>query len=582
MTKVYPLLDPKTIWSFGEGKGVFAASIHTDHNIAAPRIYVKQNDNQVVLYDGCLVDQTGRFNAHDARALWEHWHDLPSSLEGQFVTIQVSKNPPSIEIINDALGVYPVYYLRLGNTYFLSNSVLLLRRISHVSEFDPLGVSLFLCWGWASGDRTLLNDIRVIPGGQHWKWEEGVTEPKRITYFDRAKLSRSRYGKERLSKADLQQLADKLIHPCQSLAQSFAPLDCPITGGRDSRILISLLIRGKIEAQYFTRGASDNIDVQIATEMARYFNLPHRITSQGAEHLVIDDWEEASKQWVQQNDGMVSLAHFAQQPLQVKRLGVELNGAGGEIARGIYNSVTRHGARFFLRGHNLDFVKQYLARQVIKSRDELLNQETIRIVQEYLENFVDEVIDEGFSPFDVPDVFYGYERVRRWAGVSHLFLGRQYRDVFAPLCTRPFMEQAFSISAPYRYTNLLHYQLIYFLEPKLHSFLMEENWPPQQPIINFVHDFLHHQFKKIEKTIGISSKHPATTQEEKWRWLESKIEYIRELCLDQSKSSPLWDLVNRPKFEQITSSDTNPLVRYPTQLTLWDVTTLFQYAQLVA
>ena len=49
MKAVYQLLDPNTIWSFGQGSCVFAASMHTANDAAAPRIYVKRSENQVVL-----------------------------------------------------------------------------------------------------------------------------------------------------------------------------------------------------------------------------------------------------------------------------------------------------------------------------------------------------------------------------------------------------------------------------------------------------------------------------------------------------------------------------------------------------
>ena len=154
-----------------------------------------------------------------------------------------------------------VYYTRQNNTWLISNSSLLLSRISNISEFDPLGVSLFLCKGSGGSDRTLRQGIRVIPGGQHWKWERGFTEPKRTTYFDRPQLSRR--SKRKLTKADIEQLAGEMIQICHNLAQSFGSLECPITAGRDSRLMVALLIRGEIEAQYFTHGLKKSPDIQI-------------------------------------------------------------------------------------------------------------------------------------------------------------------------------------------------------------------------------------------------------------------------------------------------------------------------------
>ena len=577
MREIYQLLDPNTICSFGQGKPVFAASMHTANHIAAPRTYVKQSEHEVVLYEGCLVDRTGNFNAHDAEALSVNWDYLPNSLEGQFVTMRVCQNPPSIEIVNDALGICPVYYQRFDDTWLISNSAKLLGRISNTTEFDPLGVSLFLCWGWAGSDRTLRRGLRVIPGGQHWKWEEGRTEPQRVTYFDRAKLSHKR--KRKLSQTDVEKLAYELRQSCKNLAQSFSPLQSPLTAGRDSRLIAALLLKENIDAEYFTQGRQENLDVRIGTQLARHFNLPHKILWRETEkNTIIECWENAGKELVQQNDGMVSLAHvnLRKQPLELERLGVELSGAGGEIARGFYTS-----ARFFLGGHNADSVQQYLARRLMGNRKELLHQESIVMMKKYLQSFVQQVIEEGFSPIDVPDVFYTYERVRRWAGIN--ISANQNKDVFAPFCIRPFIETAFSISVQRRYSESLHYQLLYYLVPELHSFPFAKKWPHQQPQINITLElkklFSRFLSQKLGTRVGMPMKRVVTNETVKWPWFEANRSLIRELCFDQSNSL-LWDFVDRSKFERITSIDIKPSERQRFQRILWDLTTLFQYAHL--
>ena len=585
MKAVYQLLDPNTIWSFGQGSPVFAASMHTANEAAAPRIYVKRSENQVVLYEGSLVDRTGSFNPHDAEDLSLHWNDLPSALEGHFVTVRVRNNPPSIEIVNDALGMCQVYYVCQNNTWFISNSSLLLGRISNISELDSLGVSLFLCKGSGGSDRTLRRGIKVIPGGQHWKWEQGFTEPKRVTYFDRAQLSRK--SKSKLTKADVEQIAGELIQICKNLAQNFGALECPITAGRDSRLMVALLIRGEIQAQYFTNGLRESPDVQIGTQIARQFNLPYRSeTEEVIDDAFISNWEEASKRLIQQNDGMLSFRsvnYAAKQPSSVERLGITLYGAAGEIARGYYNST-----QFFLNSHSLDYVQKYLSKILIANHQELLHQDTIVTLQKYGEEFVQQVIDEGFSPIDVPDVFHSYEQVRRWVGIHISAKQSAHKDAFSPFCTRPFIKAAYSIPALRRYSEHIHYQLLNFLVPDLHRFPFTKNWPPQQPIINLVYSFWDRTLKKrvampINKIVTGKSKSitlDINHQVKKFHRLEFKRAQLRELCLDQSNSS-LWNFIDRTQFERITSSDTNPSERQQHLILLWHIFTLFQYADIM-
>lgn len=585
MKSVYELLDTRTIWSFGKGTPVFAASMHTAPETAAPRIYVKRSENQVVLYEGSLVNPTGSFKAHDAEELSWHWNDLTNVLEGHFVTARVSNNPPTIEIINDVLGLCQVYYTYWNNTWLISNSSLLLGRISNLNELDPLGVSFFLCKGSGGSDRTLRHGIKVIPGGQHWKWEEGFTEPKKITYFDRAQLSSQ--CKNKLTKTDVEQLAGELIQTCQNLAHNFGVLECPITAGRDSRLMVGLLIRGAIEAQYFTNGFLESPDVQIGGQIADQFNLPYRNQSEEAiGDAFIKNWEEASKRLIQQNDGMLSLRsinYAAKQPSSLEHLGITLYGLGGEIARGSYNS-----AKFFFSRHSLDYLKRYLSQKLIGNNKALLHQEAILTLQKYIEDFVQQVIDEGVAPIDVPDIYYAYEIVRRCYGIHISAKQSVHKDVFSPLCTRSFIKAAYSIPALRRYSEHIHYQLLNFLVPDLHRFPFTDNWFPQQPIINLVYSFWNRTLKKRvlmpinkittgkSKSVTLDMNH----QVKKFHRLEFKRTQLRELCLDQSNSS-LWNFINRTEFERITASETNPSERKQHLSFLWHILTLFQYADIM-
>lgn len=582
MTQIYPTLDPSTIWSFGQGSRVFAASIHNAKGAIFPRVYDKKSKNQVVLYDGCLVDRTGNFDAHNAESLSSHWDDLSKVLEGQFVTARLNIDPPCMEIMNDFLGVYQTYYVRHGSSWLISNNVRLLSQISNIRDFDPLGVSLYIGLGWAGSDRTLRHGIRVMPGGQRWTWKRDDREPSRETHFKRVQLAQNRQRK--LSKPYVERLAGELIQLCKSLAQSFGPLEAPLTAGRDSRVMLSLLIRGGITARYFTKqNHPETADVKIGTQIAKRFSLPHHVDA-ASSHTVIQEWENASRRVVERNDGMVSLAHIDNSiklPSKIVILPVHLYGAGGEIAKAVYESPF-----FFLHTHSVKYVEQYLTTYWGQRRGVLARPEAITLTRSYLRGFVKEAVDEGFSPLDVPALFYAYERTRRWAGANFRQV-MPHKDVFSPFCTRAFVGAAFSIPAIRRYAHHVHYQLLSSLAPELHSFPFEKTWPPQEPIINFCR-FLYHI---CYHTVGHKIKQQRLTEARKSRaklrnspriyhralWLEAKNTYLRELCLDQADSS-LWDFVDRSKFERITSIRTDPSERRQHLQELFDVATLFQYA----
>jgi asparagine synthase (glutamine-hydrolysing) len=570
---VYPQLDITTLKSIGGAGQPFAAVLHSAEKFILPRKYVKQTKNTMTFYDGCVVGHENSLDAHDAAVLSRNWKTLPEMLEGQFVVAAVSTNPPRVELLIDPLGVYQTYYTRHGDTYLVSNSVHLLEQITGIREIDPLGVSLYLMFGWAGNNRTLRSGIKVIPGGQYWRWLGNDVEPKRDIYFRRTALLRR--GHRKLYKSDVINLAERLTQYCNNLARNFGPLECPITAGRDSRLMLALLLRGGTAAQYFSSGRTDSADVQIGSEIAKRFGLTHDVKGSDSE-ILLRDWEDLSARLVRRTDGMGSLAHIStvrQEEIKEEHLTVHLYGCGGEIARGYYTSPY-----FLLRAptSNVDYVQSYLFRKLTGTRTRLLCADTATLADTYLRQFAEEALDEGFSFADLPDVFYAYERTRRWAGIQY----RQVllvKDVFSPFCTRPFLEASFSIPALRRYSNHVHYELLRFLAKDLHQMRFEKKWPPQSPVALFASAFISRVKNKIEKSLW--PRRPprvSARRTERSSLMESKREDLRSLCLDQPNSS-LWNYVDRRKFSEMMSKD-DPIDRMRHQQVLFDIATIFLYA----
>ena len=278
MTNVYPRLDPDTLWyRISRCKRNFVASMHTAKRVSAPRRYVMQDEDQVVLFSGLPVNSTGTFVAHHAEDLSAYWDQLTENLEGQFSIARVNDQFSCLELQTDILGYEQVYYFQQGSFWLISNSVLLIEQLCGFRDFDPLGVSLFLGTGWVGADRTLRSDIRVIPHGQKWIWNKDDIEPRRLSYYPPSKLAR--LPRCALNRSNMQHLADRMIQLCRNLCQSFDNIKCSLTGGRDSRLIAAMLIGAGLKASYYTYGYHSDLDVKIASQIAKAFDLPYEVTS---------------------------------------------------------------------------------------------------------------------------------------------------------------------------------------------------------------------------------------------------------------------------------------------------------------
>lgn len=590
MPEIYPQLDPNTIWHRRNLAGsLFSASIHTADHASAPRRYVMQNESEVVFYSGLPVNPTGAYSAHHAEALSSHWDQLTGNLEGMYCIIRAVDTPSRLELLTDITGMEQVYYFHQGGLWLISNSVRLIERVCKLNALDPLGVSLFLSTSWVWDDRTLLSDIRVIPGGQCWMWKEGGDEPERDCYFKPSELARLRHKK--FTTAHYKLLADNLTQSLRTFNQSFDNMICALTGGRDTRFVTALLIHAGLPVQYYTFGEQSGADAKIAKQIAETFDLNYKLIYIASSD-VISNWDQVCRQIVLQGDGMVIIdlipSMLSCQILHNDRLHIDLGGTGGELGKGFYSSPHLD---FFLGRFGIEQMKDYLSSIVARNYGGIIRQEAVEIARNHVKRFVEEYTSLGFAPVDIPDVFFLYSRLRRKRG-SNKRVYMQYQDFFSPFITRALIEAVFSMPAAQRYTEPLHYNLIRLLSPKLHGIPLDKgHWLPQSPIthlINFYRNRMSNGVRqRISSILNIDSKsekvsktlHSATDMFDQTKWFEAKREQVREICLDNN-DSVIWHFVNRSLFEKITSPAADPadLSKHGLYIDLfYRIVTLFYY-----
>ncbi|MCM3902710.1 MAG: hypothetical protein ND866_13475 [Pyrinomonadaceae bacterium] len=586
--KLYPQLDLDTLWHYEVSDAIFVASVHSAVSASTPRSYVATDKDGVTFYDGLMVDSSGCFNAHVARELSINRDRLAESLEGRFVVVHVGDSPPRIDLLIDPIGIEQVYYLQDGMTWFLSNSAGLLERLGNKKDLDPLGASLFVTLDWVGGDRTLRRDIRVMEGGRSVTWRQDAQGPSYKTYFARSSLAR--IPRREITHDASRRLADDLIQLCSSLGQNFGKLNCPLTSGRDSRVMAALLMQGDIRAKYWTTGDPNCADVVIGAQIGQAFGLDHQVSNtpndqpgvgSNPTEEVIACWDDLSWRFIRQNDGLASLSLIANilgMPSKVDRLDVTLCGLGGEIARAYYADLF-NGVRS---------AKQMLAlfpTIMVSDYGGLLSGEALSLTRSHLRVFFNECLDEGFAPEELPDVFYTYERVRRWAS-NYPRETAPIEDQFMPFCTRPFIEAAFSIPPLSRYAESLHYGLIQQTVPTLNDLPFGKPWrsqPAPPPSLRRIakQRIVEKVPYPIRRMLAITRAKVRSTQNnvgptalfDLTAWLEAERGQLLTVCLSQPSSS-LWKLVNRPVFERLMSANTGPEERYPLVMVLFAIATI--------
>jgi asparagine synthase (glutamine-hydrolysing) len=567
MHSIFPLLDLGSVSTWA-GEKAFAAWMHTAAETALPRRYIHRLDDELVLFDGTAVDSRGHISAHDAAQLGAQWDSLPERLEGQFVVARIKRRPETLELLNDPFGVLPVYVYEGGSYCLISNSARLLARIAGIASLDEEAVAMQLQMDSPPGDRSLIRGISVIPAGQCWRWAESV-KPTRNTYAPAAELAS--LPKRSFGPSQANALADALGDVLSFLVRDLGDPQCPITAGRDSRMMVGLLMARGLSADHFTEGEADDIDMQVGSSIADRFRLPHR-KSPGAAEALARAWDEVCLRVVQQHDGHVTLMHARnalERPERLDRIPIHLYGAGGEHARGNYFSLP-----FILKRPNLaDAITE--TSKHFGRRKPLLRPVAQQMALDEIGNGCRSLHEQGFAPVDIPDAFDLTQENRRWAGAQSR-QGAEHIGAFSPFLTRPYVHAAFATPPIERLQERIPYQLIAHLSTELRAMPLDKPWPAQT-LNGLIFQYLASQYKRLERRLKQPADAVGRTRD-RLLILDQLIQRSRERYLDRSNSS-IWRLVDRAGFESVTSDRASPSERMRNMASIYWIATMFEFEE---
>ena len=269
--------------------------------------------------------------------------------------------------------------------------------------------------------------------------------------------------------------------------------------------------------------------------------------------------QRLSRKTIEQNDGLISL-HQAVDALHLPdkalRHTVTIGGVGGEIARNYY---TDPKFLFGRRGKGRDAAVDFLHFRLLSNKVGLIQADVVDTARASVADTVDALLDDGFGWIDIPDAFYGFDRVRRWAGTQTRKL-EMVTDCFMPLCTRPWYRTAFSVNAAARWSEQIPHDLIAHLVPGLEKVPLErEGWRPRHAAIGATVVTARKQWKRHAPDV-ISGRRRVEAHA-RAGWLEANdgtiLADLRDRALDQASAST-WEYVDRHEYERLTSPSTSP------------------------
>ena len=557
----YPSLEGRSprIRRLGAGQ-LLAGCVSPSGATAEPRSYVHDDADGITLFTGLPVDPSGAVMAHRASELAEYWEGLPARLEGKFALIKATAEPAGLQIHTDLLGYEHVFYRQYRGGWVFSNSVALVERLTGPCGLDSSAIALHVSMGWVSGNHTLLQDISVLPPAASVRWQSDSSQVQIESRPVIAGLCPPR--RHRLSIHDAKPIADEMILPLTVLSQNFGPLDCPLTGGRDSRVNFSLLTHGGMEARYYTFGSQQGDDARIAAELAAQTGQHHEFLETSSEDLIAQ-WDQLSREVSRRADGMYPLqalvAYLTAKNNYAGHLPVRISGDGGAISKG-----SLQPGRFSVNWKTEGGSRALIQSRMANAYRGLVTPSGKQLVREFVDQRVNQFLADGIPAQDVPDAFMAYERVARRGG-KVMRATAAWRDSFSPFCTRAFLKASFSMPPRQKLTEPLHRLLIQHLAPEIFDMPFDDKapqWKPDQAWRILLRGSLDYYGTRAARLLRRRRKRkPAVFSRDsmfdRGAWLEQRRDLALKRCLDV-RDSAIWEVINRPMFESLMDPKAAP------------------------
>jgi asparagine synthase (glutamine-hydrolysing) len=234
----------------------------------------------------------------------EYGKDFALKLNGAYVAAIWDSRERELLVVNDRLGLRPVYYAQLEDVLLFASGVRSLLTHPGLSrQVDVVGLAQLLTFQHLLGNRTLLTDVHLLPpacmllhrgGGpslrRYWTLQYATTyAPKREDDYVQEFL----YCIERAVR--------------RQMPNDGIPSAVLLTGGLDSRMVLSELmyIAPHQQIQTFTFGRPGCDDARFAREIARTLGVSHQFFELKPGFLL-----QCGEEGVRLTDGMKSCAQM--------------------------------------------------------------------------------------------------------------------------------------------------------------------------------------------------------------------------------------------------------------------------------
>jgi len=394
-----------------------------------------------------------------------------SRMQGAFCIVVLDERQKQLVLVNDCLGSYFLFWFNGPQRFiFASQLKAVLCDPEAKPTLNPRAVADYITFGCPFGEKTLAAQVQLLPPASTltYCWEDGNCTIERYWRVDAA-FSTWEDGKP----AYLEDVRHAFNQAVQRSLIGEYPFGMSLSGGLDSRAILSAIDCTRTPISTYTLGAKGCADEVIAAKLSRIAGTTHQFLELDINYL--NEGLINLQRMVTLTDGMY-LTHglteiLALQLLEEANFSVLLRGHGGELAKASLAWPLHTDERIYAMQSKDEFVSYMMERVNYISGNitlsDLFTEEWSAQIEGGARRSLEESIaDVRLSPPDLCSYLYLAELHRRFT-LASLELFRNFVEVRMPFVDQDFLQLLFRCPARWRDKTDIHRILIGTNNPAL-------------------------------------------------------------------------------------------------------------------
>jgi hypothetical protein len=368
----------------------------------------------------------------------------------------------------DPLCTVPVYHAAREGLAIVSDRPAICAAVVGDTTPDPLTATWVSTLGFAMGERTIYRAVRRAPVGGRLIAHDGV-----VTANNGRNVFRDHKPMDLADHVEAYRAAARTA--LQSVFSSDAETTIGLTGGKDSRLVLALLIDAGLQKDVtfltsdFAPDHGGTADVIIARSIAERFGLRHNVNPRASSTTPAPE-PSTLAEWLRRHAFAVSGLTSGWDKVGVEQPAnaISVSGGFGEALKHAIKSTPRHPHTCLLDSmiFSIDNFRAFLPG-------------TLATLNEDLEAEIYRYAEPGAVGSDAADIFYCSQRLPNWAGVQAAAQRHRVR-AFPPLYNRAMLPLAFSTPYAEKKLTRIHHEIIRQISPELVAFpFANDRWPAE-------------------------------------------------------------------------------------------------------